>query len=157
MAPGFAAGDQGVLDPVYRLREVCSGWTWGTLGTEYTERSEKDIMVESNQVTPEGIDETVSMLDGGIKNLAMNAALNQIEGWRLRLEASGVPELQPIADGLGRLQNHLTSDEVDARAVGGILADLGVASTDISRPVSGRLEALAGILSDEGRRLSGSS
>lgn len=132
------------------------------MGTEeYTERSEKEIMVESNQVTPEGIDETVSMLDGGIKNLAMNAALNQIEGWRLRLEASGVPELQPIADGLGRLQNHLTSDEVDAGAVGGILADLGdqvlgVASTDIGRPVSGRLEALAGILSDEGRRLSGS-
>ncbi len=48
--------------------------------------------MESNQVTPEGIDETVSMLDGGIKNLAMNAALNQIEGWRLRLEASGAPE-----------------------------------------------------------------
>jgi hypothetical protein len=117
--------------------------------------------VESNQATPGGIDETISILDGGVRNLAMNVALNQIEGWRLRLEASGVPELQPIADGLGRLQNHLTSDEVDAEAVGGILADLGdqvrdLASTDVGRPVSGRLEALAGILSDEGRRLSGS-
>ena len=117
--------------------------------------------MESNQVTPEGIDEMVSTLDGGVRKLAMDVALNQIEGWRLRLEASGVPELQPIADGLGRLQNHLTSDEVDAGAVGGILADLGeqvrgVASTDVGRPVSGRLEALAGILSDEGSRLSGS-
>ena len=117
--------------------------------------------MESNQVTPEGIDETVSTLDGGVRNLAVNVAINQIEGWRLRLEATGVPELQPIADGLTRLQNHLTSDEVDAEAVGGILADLGdqvrgLASTEVGRPVSGRLEALAGILSDEGRRLSGS-
>ena len=117
--------------------------------------------MESNQVTPEGIDEAVSTLDGGVRNLAMNVALNQIEGWRLRLEASGVPELQPIADGLTRLQNHLTSDDVDAGAVGSILADLGdqvrgVAASDVGRPVSGKLEALAGILSDEGRRLSGS-
>ena len=117
--------------------------------------------MESNQVTPEGIDETVSALDGGVRNLAMNVALNQIEGWRLRLEATGVPELQPIADGLVRLQNHLASGEVDAGAVGGPLADLGegvrgVASTEVRRPVSGRLKALAGILSDEGRRLSGS-
>ena len=117
--------------------------------------------MESNQVTPEGIDETVSTLDGGVRNLAMNVALNQIEGWRLRLEASGVPELEPIADGLARLQDNLTSDEVDSGAIGGILADLGdqvrgVASTEVGRPVSGRLEALASILSDEGRRLSGS-
>ncbi len=117
--------------------------------------------MESNQATPEGIDETISTLDGGVRNLTMNVALNQIEGWRLRLEATGVPELQPIADGLDRLQNHLTSDEVDAEAVGGILADLGewvrgLASTGIGQPVSGRLEALASILSDEGRRLAGS-
>ena len=71
--------------------------------------------MQSNQATPEGIDETVSMLGEGVKNLAMNAALDQIEGWRLRLEVSGVPEFEPIADGLGRLQNRLTSGEVDAR------------------------------------------
>lgn len=117
--------------------------------------------MESNQATPEGIDETISTLDGGVKNLAMNVALNQIEGWRLRLEASGVPELEPIADGLGRLQDNLTSDGVDAGVVGGILTDLGeqvrgVASTELGSPVSGRLEALAGILSSEGSRLAGS-
>lgn len=117
--------------------------------------------MESNQVTPGGIDEPISILDGGVKNLAMNVALNQIEGWRLRLEASGVPELRPIADGLVRLQNQPTSEQVDAGAVGGILADLGegvrgVASTGVGRPVSGRLGTLVGILSDEGRRLSGS-
>ena len=59
--------------------------------------------MKSSQATPEGIDETISRLDGGVKNLAMDAALNQIEGRRLRLEASGVPGLQPIADGLVRL------------------------------------------------------
>ncbi|MDP8952958.1 MAG: hypothetical protein M3N18_12145 [Actinomycetota bacterium] len=109
--------------------------------------------MESNQATPEGIDETVSMLDGGEKNLTMNAAHDQIEGRRLRLESSGVSVLEPIADGLRRLQDRLTSDEVDAGAVGGILADLGdqvlgVASTYAGRLVSGRVDALAGIPSD---------
>ena len=117
--------------------------------------------MESGQAGPEGLDETISALDGGVKNLTMDAALNQIEGWRLRLEASGVPELQPIADGLARLHANLTSNDLDVGAVGGILADLGeqvrgVASTDVGRPVSGRLETLAGILSGEGRRLAGS-
>ena len=32
--------------------------------------------MESNQATPEGIDETISALDGGAKNLAINVALN---------------------------------------------------------------------------------
>ncbi len=72
-----------------------------------------------------------------------------------------VPELRPIADGPGRLQSRLTSDEVDAEAVSGILTDLGegvrgVASTEVEQSVSGRPEALAGILSDEGCRISGS-
>lgn len=45
--------------------------------------------MESDQATPEGIDEAISTLDGGVRNLAMDVALNQIEGWRLRLESSG--------------------------------------------------------------------
>ena len=117
--------------------------------------------MESGQAGPEGIDETISALDGGVNTLAMDAALNQIEGWPLRLEASGVPELQPIADDLARLDDNLTSNDVDAGAVGGILADLGeqvrgAASTDVGRPVSRRLETLAGILSGDGRPLAGS-
>jgi hypothetical protein len=33
--------------------------------------------------------------------------LNQIEGCRLRLQASGVPESQPVGYGLGRLDDRL--------------------------------------------------
>ena len=114
--------------------------------------------MESQQATPGGLDETISALRDGFERLTLERGLNQIEGWRLRLEASGVPELEPIADGLARLEGNLRSDSVDVAAAGGILVDLGgqvkdLASTEVGRDVSGRLEALAGLLEREGRRL----
>jgi hypothetical protein len=36
--------------------------------------------MDSNQVTPEEIDESLSTLDGGVKRLATKVALDQIEG-----------------------------------------------------------------------------
>lgn len=117
--------------------------------------------MESDQATPEGIDEAISTLDGGVRNLAMDVALNQIEGWRLRLESSGSRSSGRSPTVRGGYRAAFTSGEVDAEAVGGILTDLGegvrgVASTEVEQPVSGRLDALAGILSDEGCRISGS-
>jgi hypothetical protein len=117
--------------------------------------------VESDQLGAAGLDRTISVLDGGVKNAATNVALNEIDGWRMKLEASGVPELEPIADGLARLHDELTKDPMDAAAVGNLLADLGgqvrsVASGGMAQGVADRLEKLAGLLSTEGRRLSGS-
>jgi len=108
------------------------------------------------------LDRTISMLDGGVQNAAMNIALNEIDGWRLKLEASGVPELEPIADGLGRLHEELNKDPRDTSAVGLLLADIGsqvrnVASGDFARGVADRLERLADLLTTEGRRVSSST
>lgn len=49
----------------------------------------------SSQATPEGIDETVAALDGGAKDLAMNVALNQIEGWFLSWKLPGSRSWSP--------------------------------------------------------------
>lgn len=118
--------------------------------------------MESDQAGPAGLDRTISVLDGGVKNAAMNIALNEIDGWRLRLEASGVPELEPIADGLSRLHEELGKDPMDVSAVGLLLADLGdqvrsVSSGGFAEGVADRLQRLADLLSTEGRRLSSSS
>ena len=99
VAPWSVAGDPGVSENV--RRDVCSGGCGGRSSDTKLIKGSEEIM-ESNQVTPEGIDETVSTLDGGVRKLAMDVALNQIEGWRLRLEASGVPEASspsPTASG----------------------------------------------------------
>ena len=114
--------------------------------------------MERQQATPGGLDETISALRDGFERLTLERGLNQVEGWRLRLEASSVPELQPVADGLVRLENELRSDGVDAAAAGGIPVDLGgqlrgIASSEVGRDVSGGLEPLAGLLEREGRRL----
>jgi len=122
----------------------------------------KEAALESDQAGPAGLDRTISVLDGGVKNAAMNIALNEIDGWRLRLEASGVPELEPIADGLSRLHEELNKDPMDVSAVGLLLADLGgqvrsVSSGGFAEGVADRLQRLADLLSMEGRRLSSSS
>lgn len=118
--------------------------------------------MESDQVGAAGLDRTISVLEGGVANAAMNIALNEIDGWRLKLEASGVPELEPIADGLARLHEELSKDPMDPAAVGLLLADIGgqvrsVASGGFAEGVAGRLEKLSALLSSEGRRLSSST
>lgn len=114
--------------------------------------------MERQQADPEGLDETISTLREGVGRLTVEAGLNQIGGWRLRLEASGVPESEPTADGLGRLEDRLGGDDPDPFTAGNLMVDLGgrvrdLASTEVGRDVSDRLEALAGLLEREGQRL----
>ncbi len=111
--------------------------------------------MELEQAPPRGLDEPIGRSSDGAEWLALDAGLNQIEVWSLRLEASGVPELGSIADGLGRLENSLRSDEVAAGIVGGTFADRGgrgrdLASTDVGRDDSDRLEGPAGPPEREG-------
>ncbi len=63
--------------------------------------------MERQQAVPWRSDETTSTLREGTGRLTVEAGLNQIEGCQLRLEASGVPESQPVGYGLGRLDDRL--------------------------------------------------
>jgi hypothetical protein len=61
--------------------------------------------VERQQAGPGGLDEKTSTLRRGIGRPPLEAGLDQVEGWRLRLEASSVPETEPVGYGLARLED----------------------------------------------------
>ena len=130
----------------------------GTFGEIPCYPSEGALEVERPQATPRGLDDTISALRDGIGELTPDAGPNHTDGWRPRLEVSGVLEPEPIADGLAGLEDRLRFDGVDA--VGRILADLkdrvgGLASTDVGRDVADGVENLRGLLEREVRRLAG--
>jgi hypothetical protein len=91
-----------------------------------------------------------------VRGLAIERAVSEVDGWQKRLEASGDPGLQPIADNLGELKELLTAETIDAGATGRLLVDLGdqtqaVAVSGTASPVADRLQLLSTILTDEGR------
>ena len=55
------------------------------------------------RVPPKDLETTIRALEGGPEELGVEAALEEIDGWRLWLEASADPELLPVAEDLGRL------------------------------------------------------
>ena len=63
--------------------------------------------MERQQAGPGGPGKTSSTLREGIGNLTLEARLDRIEGCRLRPEAPGVPESEPVGLGLGRLEGRL--------------------------------------------------
>jgi hypothetical protein len=127
---------------------------------------EEDVTPEApeastSRVAPEDLDATISALRGGVANLAMERALAEIEDWQLRLEESDDPELLPVVESPLRLSTLLTTDEVDAQAVGELLKDLGgqvqhladSGATGVAA-ISDRLKRLGGLLASEGDSVS---
>ena len=74
-----------------------------------------------NRITGEDIDSTTAVLNQGVRRLAIERAVSEVEGWREKLEASEDPGLQPIAGNLGELKELLTAERLDAGAVGRLL------------------------------------
>ncbi|HKH76940.1 MAG TPA: hypothetical protein VKA51_08300, partial [Rubrobacteraceae bacterium] len=70
--------------------------------------------------------EKTSTLREGIGRLTLEAGLDQIEGRRPRLEASGVPEPEPVGYGLARLEGRL-------EALAGLLEHEGQRLADAQR------------------------
>ena len=66
----------------------------------------------------EDVDSTTALLNQGVRSIAIERAVSEMEGWRKKLEASGDPGLQPIAGNLVELERLLTADQTDAAAVG---------------------------------------
>jgi hypothetical protein len=109
-----------------------------------------------NSIRSEDFDSTTSALRDGVRSLAIEQAIPEIDGWREKLEATGDPGLQPIADALGELKEQLTAENPDESAIGRLLVDLGdrtqaVAVSGTATPVADRLQLLSTLLTDEGR------
>lgn len=111
-----------------------------------------------NRIQDEDFDSTTSALRDGVRRVAIPRAVEEIDNWREKLEASGDPGLQPIAGELGRLKELLTADNLDEVAIGRLLVDIGdrtqaVAVSGTASPVADRLQLLSTVLTDEGRTM----
>jgi hypothetical protein len=110
----------------------------------------------TENIRPEDFDSTTAALNQGVRSMEIERAVPEIDGWREKLEASGDPGLQPIADQLGRLRELLTAEDSSAEEIGRLLVDLGdrtqaVAVSGTATPVADRLQLLSQLLTDEGR------
>ena len=107
-------------------------------------------------IGPEEFDSTTAALNQGVRSLAIERAVSEVEGWQKVLEASNDPLLQPIAANLGALKELLAAETLDGGAIGRLLVDLGdqtqaVAVSGKAAPVADRLQLLSQLLTDEGR------
>jgi hypothetical protein len=109
-----------------------------------------------NRIGAEDLDSTTSALNEGVRSLAIERAISEVDGWQKKLESSGDPGLEPIADNLAELKELLAAETLDAGAIGRLLVELGdrtqaVAVSGTASPVADRLQLLSQLLTDEGR------
>ena len=109
-----------------------------------------------NRTKSEDVDSTTALSNEGVRSIAIERAVSEIEGWRRRLEASGDPGLQPIAGNPGELEWLLTVDKLDAGAVGRLLTEPAyrteaVVVSQTASPIAGKLQLLSQLLTDQGR------
>jgi hypothetical protein len=71
------------------------------------------------RVPPEDLSTTIRAPEGGPEE----EALNEIDDWRLYLQGTGDPELQPIAEDIGRLGDLPRSGNAQPAEVGAPVAD----------------------------------
>ncbi len=113
-----------------------------------------------NRITDEDFDSTTATLREGVRQVAIERAISEVDGWQNKLEASGDPGLQPIANNLGELKRLLAADNLDVEAVSRLLIELGdqtqaVVVSGTASQVADKLQLLSRLLTDEGRSMRG--
>src|SRR5690554_2632657 len=114
---------------------------------------------------PEGVqaDEvraTIHDLEGGLVQLSRAKAVRRIEDWSRILSESDRDDLQAIAEGLQELHDALLGPDLDADAIGALLARLGeqtveAAQTGENDEVQRAVERLGHLLTHAGHALRG--
>ena len=113
-----------------------------------------------HRIRDEDFDSTTAMLREGVRQVDIERAISEIDGWQKKLEASGDPGLQPIAGNLRELKELLATEDPDVEAIGRLLVDLGdqsqaVAVSGTASPVADKLQLLSRLLTEEGRSIRG--
>lgn len=111
-----------------------------------------------DRTTPEHLDATLYTFRGRVYRASMERAIEEVRGWRRRLEETGDPDLASIAENLGELETLLAADHLDAGAVGQLLSELGeqtvkVGGSGVPEAVDEKLQRLGGLLDADGRML----
>ena len=113
--------------------------------------------VVAQNVTP-SLDETLGLLENGITNAPLDAALTNIGNWQVVLEGSEDAALQDIGAQLGELATALQADTIDAQAVGGLLTSIGQGTITAGESAGDdQLSQLGGLLEEAGSSLTGGS
>lgn len=171
VSPGYVSGDiplEGAVSPegvegsspdVVPSGEIPPEHSTGDVTPTAGVISDVPAEVTVKRIEPEDFDPTISALQGGVENLAIERALSEIDGWEQKLEESGDPQLAPIAENLRQLRVLLTADRLDSTAIGLLLSVLGeqvhgVASGSLGESLGGKLRQLGGLLATEGRAVS---
>jgi hypothetical protein len=113
-----------------------------------------------NRIRDEDFDSTTATLREGVRQVAIERAISEVDGWQKKLEASGDPGLQPIAANLRELKELLVAEELDVEEIGRLLVELGdqtqaVAVSGTASPIADKLQLLSRLLTDEGRTMRG--
>ena len=124
------------------------------------ERIERGIerAVRETHITPEHLDTTLETFRGRVYRASMDRAIEEVRGWRSRLEDTGDPDLTSIAENLGELEALLAAEHLDAEAVGRLMSELGeqtvgVGGSGVPETVDEKLQRLGGLLDADGRML----
>ena len=109
-------------------------------------------------ITLEHLETTLETFRGRVYRASMDRAIEEVRGWRSRLEAAGDPDLASIAENLGTLEALLAAEHLDADAVGWLMGELGeqtvrVGGSGVPETVDEKLQRLGGLLDADGRML----
>jgi hypothetical protein len=90
-----------------------------------------------NQATTSGAEQlstTIHSLQRGLTSIPLSNAITNIDEWFVKLQQSGIPELQDVARELGNLQSLLSSGNagLDGDAIGASLSILGSQTTQLA-------------------------
>ena len=115
-------------------------------------------MAEEERITVGDLSGLLELFQGRVYRASIEKAIEEVEGWRRKLEASGDPDLASIAENLSELRTLLAADHFDADAVGWLLSELGeqtvrVGGSGVPEAVDERLQRLGGLLDADGRMM----
>ena len=103
------------------------------------------------------LNDTVSALQSGIQNLAIQRAAQTIEAWTETLSGADLPGAERLTANLQALYDHLLSESVDGATVAGLLSDLAADTQRAAEGAAGetaeQVQLLGRLLSDSAEGL----
>ena len=102
---------------------------------------------------------TVTLLRKGVRNVASNRAVQNINGWQKKLQQQddAGQSLSQIDSTLGELKTELLADRIDGPATGALLSKLGQQTTQAAQDASGstaqQLRQLGQLLTQAGNQM----
>lgn len=110
------------------------------------------------RITVKDLSGLLELFRGRVYRASIQRAIEEVGGWRRKLDATGDPDLAPIAEKLGELEVLLAAENLDADAVGNLLSELGeqtvrVGGSSVPEAVDEKLQRLGGLLDADGRMM----